>query len=175
MIPGRRELLQQAWVVDDLEAAARRFSATLGIGPFFTSDYRAGFFTDVEYRGRPGTLQMRTAISYAGAVQIELVQPTTTEPTCYRDSVPAGRDGFHHLCFWSHDLERDIADYVAHGCPIANRGRVRKGPGFAYLDATASLGCMIELLEYSPGLAALFDGWRDHCARWDGVELFVRR
>lgn len=175
LAPDGRELLQQAWVVDDLEAAARRFSATLGIGPFFTADYRAESFADVQYRGRPGTLQMRTAICYAGAVQIELVQPTTSEPTCYRDTVPAGRDGFHHLCFWSHDLERDIAGYVARGCTVANRGRVRRGPGFAYLDATAQVGCMIELLEYSPALAALFDGWRETCARWDGGELFARR
>ncbi len=175
MMPSRRDLLQQAWVVDDLEHAARRFSATLGIGPFFTADYRAERFVDVEYRGRPGTLQMRTAISYAGSVQIELVQPTTAEPTCYRDSVPAGRDGFHHVCFWSVDLERDTADYVARGCVVANRGRLRDGPGFAYLDATAQLGCMIELLEYSAELAALFERWRETCARWDGGELFARR
>ena len=175
MIPTRRDLLQQAWVVDDLEAAAQRFSATLGIGPFFVAEYRPEFFTDVQYRGAAASLSMRTAIAYAGAVQVELIQPTAEGPTCYRDTVPAGREGFHHLCFWTHDLEGDIADYVRRGCVVANRARVRKGPAFAYLDATAQIGCMIELLEYSTGLAAVFDGWRDTCARWDGGDLFVRR
>lgn len=175
MIPTRRDLLQQAWVVDDLEAAARRYSATFGIGPFYLADYKPEFFTDVQYRGAPGTLSMRTAICYAGAIQIELIQPTASGPTCYRDTVPAGREGFHHVCFWTHDLEADIADYVGRGCTVANRGRVRKGPGFAYLDATAQVGCMIELLEYTPALAAVFDGWRENCARWDGGDIFVRR
>jgi hypothetical protein len=175
MTPSPRELLQQAWVVDDLEAAAIRFSKQLGIGPFFLADYKPEFFSDVTYRGSPAQLAMRTAISYVGAVQIELIQPTATGPTCYRDTVAAGCEGFHHLCFWTHDIERDIADHVARGSVVANRGRVRKGPAFAYLDATAQIGCMIELLEYSPGLAGVFDGWRDACARWQGGELFVRR
>lgn len=175
MTPTSRELLQQAWVVDDLEAAAARWSKTLGIGPFFVADYRPEFFSDVEYRGRPGQLEMRTAICYAGAVQIELVQPTGNGPSVYRDTVPAGRDGFHHVCFWTHDLERDIADYLARGCTIGVRGKVKKGPAFAYMDATASIGCMVELLECSPALAGLFDRWRATCAAWTGDELFVRR
>ena len=175
MIPGPRDFLQQAWVVDDLESAAQRFSATMNIGPFFLADYKPEFFESVEYRGKPGTLQMRTAICYAGAVQIELVQPTGDGDTCYRDTVMPGTEAFHHICFWTHDLEADIARYRERGFPVANRARVKKGPAFAYIDASQSMGCMIELLEYSPGLAAVFDGWRERCANWDGGELFVRR
>jgi catechol 2,3-dioxygenase-like lactoylglutathione lyase family enzyme len=171
----QRELLQQAWVVDDLEAAARRWSAMLGIGPFYIAEYRPDFFVDVQYRGQPGTLAMRTAICYSGAVQIELIEPTGTAPSCYRDTVPAGREGFHHICYWTHDLEADVASYVARGCVLANRARVPNGRGFAYLDATASIGCMIELLEYSERLEAVFAGWRDTCAAWQGGELFIRR
>jgi catechol 2,3-dioxygenase-like lactoylglutathione lyase family enzyme len=168
-------MFQQAWVVDDLEAAAQRFSRTLGIGPFFIADYRPEFFETVEYRGQPGSLQMRTAIAYAGAIQVELIQPMGTGPSCYRDTVPAGREGFHHICFWTHDIDADIVDYVARGCSVAVRARVKKGPRFAYLDATASIGCMVELLEYSTGLAQVFDSWRATCAAWRGGELFVRR
>lgn len=175
VVPSSHELLQQAWVVDDLEAAAQRFSRTLSIGPFFIAEYRPEFFEGVEYRSQPGSLQMRTAIAYAGAVQIELIQPTGSGPSCYRDTVPAGREGFHHICFWTHDLERDISEYLARGCSIAVRGRVKKGPAFAYLDATTSIGCMVELLEYSAGIAKVFDGWRATCAQWTGGELFVRR
>lgn len=175
MKPDSRVLLQQAWVVNDLEAAARRWSQTVGIGPFYLADYKPDFFVDVSYRGAPGVMQMRTAICYSGDVQIELIEPTGTGPSCYRDTVPQGQEAFHHICYWTHDLEADIAAYAARGCPVANRGRVRNGPGFAYLDATRSVGCMIELLEYSERLAGIFDGWRANCAAWTGGELFVRR
>ncbi len=175
MLPTTRDLLQQAWVVDDLEDAAHRWSRSLDIGPFFVADYRPEFFESVEYRGKPGTLSMRTAICYAGAVQIELVQPTGVGPSCYRETVPPGRDGFHHLCFWTHDLDADVARYLKRGATIAVRGRVKKGPAFAYLDATQEIGCMVELLEYSERLANVFDGWRKTCAEWQGGDVIFKR
>ena len=174
-MPTSRDLFQQAWVVDDIEAAARRWSRALGIGPFYTAEYRPDFFTDVLYRGQPGALQMRTAICYAGHVQIELIQPTGAGPSCYRDTVPQGTEGFHHICFWTHALEADLAEYRAQGLEIAVSGRVNNGPRFAYIDATPTLGCMVELLEHSPRLEAVFNGWRDTCAAWQGGELFIRR
>ena len=173
MIPTNRAILQQAWVVDDLEQAAQRFSRRLGIGPFFVADYRPEMFENALYRGRPTALQMRTAICYTGDVQLELVQPADTGANCYRETVPKGQDGFHHLCFWSQDLATDMAQHLTTGATIAVQGRLKKGPAFAYIDATASIGCMIELLEYSPKLAALFDGWRQRCAAWQGGDLLV--
>jgi hypothetical protein len=175
MLPTTRDLLQQAWVVDDLESAAARWSRTLGIGPFHMAEYTPEVFEHVEYRGRPGVLAMRTAICYAGSVQIELVQPIGAGPNCYRDTVPVGRDGFHHVCFWTHGLDADIARYLATGATVAVRGQVKRGPAFAYLDATAQLGCMVELLEYSERLAQLFERWRQACAAWrDGDATIVK-
>jgi hypothetical protein len=175
MLPTSRVLLQQAWVVTDLEAAARRWSETCGIGPFFLATYTADRFEGVEHRGRPGVMQMRTAICYAGDVQVELIEPAGDGPSCYRDTVPAGSEGFHHVCYWTHDLDADVEHYLQAGCTMATRGRVKGGPRFAYLDATARVGCMIELLEHSEALAGVFDGWRRRCAEWRGGELFVRR
>jgi hypothetical protein len=159
--------------VPHLETAARRYSQLLGIGPFYIAEYQSDRFADVMYRGQPGKLQMRTAIAYAGAVQIEFIEPIGEYPCCYRDTVPAGQEAFHHLCFWSHDLQADIERYRSQGCEVANRGRMRGGPAFAYVDATRSLGCMVELLEYGAGIAAVFDKWRAAGAAWSGGELFV--
>ncbi len=174
MLPTDRELFQQAWVVRDLEAAARRWSETCGIGPFFVANYTANRFTEVEYRGQPAELSMRTAICYAGNVQVELIEPAMDSGCCYRDTVPAGAEGFHHICFWTHNLDADIAHYARQGCVVANRARIKGGPRFAYVDATSTLGCMIELIEHSEPLAALFGRWREQCSKWRGGELIVR-
>lgn len=167
-------MFQQAWVVRDLEAAARRWSEHCGIGPFFVANYTADRFVDVEYRGRPGQLAMRTAICYAGQLQVELIEPAMASECGYRDTVPAGTEGFHHICFWTDDLDKDIDHYLRQGCSVANKARVKGGPRFAYVDASASLGCMIELLEHSEPLAAVFARWQSQCAAWRGGELFVR-
>ncbi len=173
MIPSTRTVFQQAWVVTDIEHSARQWSRTLGIGPFYRATYSADRFENVVYRGAPGIQQMRTAICYAGDIQIELIQRIGNQPNCYSDTIPEGQEGFHHVCVWTHDLDADIARHAAQGNQVATRARVRRGPAFAYIDAVRSIGCMIELLEYSAALAQVFDQWRDNCAKWDGGELFV--
>jgi hypothetical protein len=175
LFPAARSVFQQAWVVNDLEASARQWSTSLGIGPFYLATYQADRFEDVVYRGAPGTQQMRTAICYAGLVQIELIERIGNQPNCYTDTVPVGREGFHHICVWTFDLDADIRRHAQMGHEVATRGRMRGGPAFAYVDAVRSIGCMIELLEHSVALENVFNGWRDNCANWTGGELFIRR
>jgi hypothetical protein len=172
--PTHKRAIQNAWVVTDIEAAARRWSATLGIGPFHLARYTSSMFESLEHRGKPATLNMKTAIAFSGDIQIELIEPTDDSPSAYRDVYAAGETGFHHLCFWSDDIDADLAHYAALGCAAANTGKMRGGPRFAYIDARAQSGCMIELLEHKPALAALFDAWREANERWDGVEPIVR-
>lgn len=165
--------MQNAWVVTDIESAARSWSRTLGIGPFFIGHYDKAVFEGLRYRGAPGELTMRTAIAYSGDIQIELVQPLGALPSAYRDMFPAGRTGFHHVCFWSTDLDGDIDHYVRQGAVLANRGRMRGGPEFAYVDTRRQLGCMVELLEMQPGIQSLFARWQERCKTWDGRDPVI--
>ena len=172
---GKRVPIQSAWVVNDLEAAAERWSTTLGIGPFFRARYRPDDFREVIYRDAPGELAMNTAITYAGGRQIELIEPVGDAPSPYRDTVPAGNEGFHHLCIWSTDVDADVAHYAALGFGCAVRARVGSGRRFAYVDTTPALGGMLELLEHDASIADLFDSWQRRCADWDGKELIIDR
>lgn len=172
--PTRTRAIQNAWVVNDIEAAARRWSETLGIGPFYIGQYQSRMFDDLQYRGEAATLDMTTAIAFSGDMQIELIEPVGTAPSAYRDVYAEGETGFHHLCFWSDDLDADLAHYAALGCAAANTGTVRGGPRFAYVDARTTSGCMIELLEYQAPLATLFDSWQDANKQWDGKDPIVR-
>ena len=171
MAPSRREVTQNAWVVTDLETAAKAWSETLGIGPFFMGSYPASLFEDMTY---PGELTMKTAIAYSGDLQIELIEPLGDAPNAYRDVYADGETGFHHVCFWSDDLAADLAAYAASGAETVNVGRMRGGPRFAYVDTRAQFGCMTELLETQPHVVELYAGWRQRAEDWDGENAIVR-
>ena len=105
--PTDRAIFQNAWVVTDLEESCMKWVNEMGIGPFFINDYPYGTFDEVTYRGEKSDLSMRVAIAQAGNIQIELIEPIS--PKCaYRDSVPAGTTGFHHMCVWTHDFDSDL-------------------------------------------------------------------
>ncbi len=166
--PTDHTVFQNAWVVDDIEAAAMDWVETFNIGPFFLAEYGPGQLTDVTYRGEPGELHMYVAIAQAGAVQIELIQPMGDAPNAYRDTVPEGQSGFHHVCVWSDDLDADLKYYAERDCPTANDGRIKNGPRFAYIDSQAKLNCMLELLERNKLVENVFQMIADTAANWDG-------
>ena len=110
---------------------------------------------------------MRTAIGYAGDVQIELVEPVGIYPCAYFDTIEAGSAGFHHLCYWTDDIDADLTHYKDQGFVVANQGQMAGGgPRFAYLDASESLGCMIELLERAEGTEKIFNAWKESAKNW---------
>ncbi len=164
--PTNNVAIQNAWLVSDIENVARQWSSALNIGPFYLAEYTSDMFETLEYRGTPGKLQMKTAIAYAGNVQIELVEPVGVYPCAYYDTIPEGTTGFHHLCYWSDDIDADLAHYQKQGFEIANFGKMAGGPRFAYVDASATLGCMIELLERATGIEKLFNSWKEKAEDW---------
>ena len=172
--PTRRVVTQNAWVVTDIEAAARAWAATLGIGPFFMGTYPASLFEGMTYRGEPGELTMTTAIAYSGDLQIELIQPIGNAPNAYRDVYAPGESGFHHVCFWSDDLDADLVHYAKAGAATVNTGTMRGGPRFAYVDTREQMGCMTELLEPHPHVVEMFASWKRQAEVWNGETVIVR-
>ena len=167
-LPTDHTVFQNAWVVDDVEATAMEWVETFGIGPFFLAEYGSEQLTDITYRGEASELNMYVAIAQAGPVQIELIQPIGDGPNCYRDTVPLGQNGFHHVCVWTDNLDADLAFYADRDCPTAATGRVIDGPRFAYVDSHAKMNCMVELLERSKMFDAVFKMIADTAQNWDG-------
>lgn len=163
-LPTDRTVFQNAWVVPDLEAAIDRWVDQMGIGPFFVMVQNR--LQEVTYRGEPAELSMRVALAQAGPVQIELIEQTSDGPSAYRDSVPAGEMGFHHLCVWTHDIDADIAYFDSLGYPAATLGR--SGARFGYFDTRPLLGCMLEVVEFQPRIEATFKAIADAAVDWDG-------
>lgn len=161
---------QSAWVVDDINEAANLWAEKTGIGPFFLTDYQEGVLVDTVYRGTSSPLTMKTALAQAGEMQIELIQPTGNRPSAYRDTVPEGRAGFHHIALWSDDVDADIAHYNEKGFQVAARGSAGGIVQFAYIDTSAVFGHMIELVEKNQIIQAVFKDVADAAIGWDGSD-----
>lgn len=165
-LPTGRTVFQNAWVVDDVQKACMKWVNEMGVGPFFVTEY-TNQFTEMTYRGKPGKLGMIVALAQAGNVQIELIQPTVDQ-CAYRDSVPKGTEGFHHMCVWTHDIDADTAYFQKLGYPAANLGRTGN-IAFAYYDTRPLMHCMLEVVTYNEGVAARFAQIADAAKKWDGT------
>ena len=165
--PTDRTVHQNGWVVADLDAAIHKWVAELGVGPFFVTEYGPQF-TNLTYRGSPGELRMRVGISQMGPMQVELIEPTTNDPSAYRDMYPAGSGGFHHMCVYTHDIEADTAYFDKLGYAAVNKGEVG-AIKFAYYDTRPLMGCMWEVAEIAPGSDERRERMRMLCANWDGT------
>ena len=113
---------------------------------------------------------MKTALAQAGDMQIELIQPTGNGPSAYRDTVPIGRSGFHHIALWSNDVNADVARYAEKGFAVAARGNAAGIVQFAYIDTSLVFGHMIELVQENDIVRSVFNTVADAAIGWDGSD-----
>jgi hypothetical protein len=165
-------VIQNGYVVDDLEAAARHWAEKLGVGPFYVFDSVA--FDTVRYRGKPSPIEMSMAIGYWGELQIELIRPLNDAPSIYRDFAERGLTGLQHVGVLTDDLSRDLAALARRGVHPVQDGVAANGTAFAYVDTDFHPGGMVEIIETSPALAAGFAAIRKAADAWDGRDP-VRR
>jgi len=167
-------ITQYAYVVPDLDKAVARWRRMFNLGPVFM--LRHVPVHDVTYRGAPAELDFSGAVAYAGHVQIEWIQQHNDAPSAYRDIVPEGAEGLHHMCFYPDDYEAELARYQALGFPIATGATLSVGDGvrLCYLDARPQLNCMIELVDMRPEDNFVSTALREATDNWDGVTDPIR-
>ncbi|MBA4354518.1 MAG: methylmalonyl-CoA epimerase [Novosphingobium sp.] len=172
--PGQTgpHLMQVAFIVDDVEAAAKAWIATTGIGPFFMVPHIQ--LSEMTYRGAPGEgLDFSVALAQSGGMQVELIQQHCDRPSAYRDTIAKGTQGFHHFCIYTDDYDATRQRYVDQGFAVAvdsKFGEMR----FCYVDTSPSLGCMIEIVERNEVQSEAFTAIAQGAADWDGVTDPIR-
>lgn len=161
---------QIAYFVADIRAAAQAHHKTFGSGPFFILDHIP--LVRSEHRGVARPLDHSSAYGQWGDVMVEFVQQHNADPSAYHDLYPHGsnRFGLHHLAVFVDKLDQSIADYERDGVPLAQHAETTTGTGFAFVDATATLGHMIELYEPSDGLVGFYAHVAGAAAGWDGQD-----
>lgn len=160
------EIIQFAYTVADVDAAVRLYVERFGVGPW----YRRGPFTPphARYRGEPAQLTITLARAFHGDTMIEVIQQHDDSPSVFRERIDKVGYGFHHWAIATRDIEGDIARFAADGYPVAFEDQVPSGARIVYVDATAELPGMIELIEMNDVQEQMYERFHRAAADWDG-------
>ncbi len=165
-------VMQNAFVVRDLERAIEHWTRVLGVGPFFLFEHIG--FRNLMFRGQASPpLDLTVAIAYWGELQIELIRQHDATPSVYTEFGALSGSGMHHMGVMSQALDVDLADLARMGVQPVQQG-VAAGMRFAYVATDHHPGGMIELIEASAGARTFFARMREAAENWDGREP-VRR
>ncbi len=138
--------VQIAYAVDDVHAAAARFAATTGAGPFIVVEHIA--LADVRRADGIETFDHSSAYGQWGEVMVELVQE--------HGAPLRSRGGLHHLAFMVPDLTAARVECAERGWPEVLWATTASGQEFVFHDALDELGHLVELYEPSPRLLAFY-------------------
>ncbi|MBS1678255.1 MAG: VOC family protein [Actinobacteria bacterium] len=161
-----------AYVVDSIEAAAKRLHEQFGAGPFFFLDEVP--VTDVTSRGEPAEFVHASAFGICNQVPVELmvIAAMAPERAAARFAAPSP-PRFHHVAYAvpPADVESTRARLESVGLPEYLHARFGDDVDFTYHDASASLGHDLELHADSDGLRGFFAMFAAAAAGWDGSDL----
>ncbi|MGW1989266.1 VOC family protein [Embleya sp. NPDC001921] len=172
MAPAIRSVDQLGYVVDDVEAAMRHWSTSLGVGPFFHFPQAA--IRETYYRGEPTDARIAVGIAYAGDRQIELIQQLNPDaPSAYRDFRREHGEGLHHLGHFTTDYDAYLAEFARAGVHRYHHGTSGPGGRFAYFPTEAHGGTVVEALEVTLH-RDFFAMIREAARTWDGESAPIR-
>ena len=164
-------VMQNAFMVEDVQAAIEHWTRNLQVGPFFV--FERVPFKEVWYRGEPATgIDLTVAIAYWGDMQIELIRQNNDVPSIYNDFRAQGRTGLQHMGVMSAHLERDLARLSGKNIVPVQYGSAA-GMRFAYVSTDFHAGGMVELIEATPKTVAFFERMRQAARMWDGRDAIV--
>jgi len=156
---------QLGYLTDNIEATARMWTDTSGIGPW---TLMRDVVMNATMDGVPSDIKIDVALAYKGDIQIELIKPLSDSNSPYRDNQRAGIWGLHHVQFMTNDMALTIDQAQAAGLEASCL--IDQGGGkYTYLKGP---GIWFELMEASEELLGLFQMIKSSSEGWDGQELF---
>ncbi len=169
-------IVQNCYVVRDLDAACARLNALYGIGPFVGGSEAE--LSSHRYRGEAAPpIRIRGVFVQSGDLNVELVQLLSDTPSAFHDMFAGGGEGFHHVAMFCADYAARRDAMIAAGYPLVSEFTATLGEGdevqICYLDARDTLGHMIELYPEHAVIRDMYRQARDAATGWDGRDLIV--
>jgi len=159
-------IIQTAYVVKDIRGAIDQWVDKLKVGPWFLIEHFQG--GEPRYRGQPSKADCNIAMSFAGHMMIELIQQLNDAPSVYRETIEKRGYGFHHWGVATSNFDSDFAKLRAQGYEEGFFALVPSGGRVVYMDTTADLPGMIELIELGASFDAIFSAFYRATIGWDG-------
>jgi methylmalonyl-CoA/ethylmalonyl-CoA epimerase len=164
---GFGEVVQIAYLVEDIDAAMAHWLEQAGLGPW--TCFR-NIELETRFDERDFTLHIHEALAYMGGLQIQLVQsldsPETVTP--YQEAVASSHWGVHHMAFFANDIDATIERARQQGFERICAMRDKDGHRYYYCQSKAMPAVWIEFLESYPGLHTIFEEGIAAAADWDG-------
>ncbi|MEL7028567.1 MAG: VOC family protein [Pseudomonadota bacterium] len=163
-------IIQIAFIVPDIKAAMPVYAERLKIGPWFLFEHFE--FDRVSYRGAPSGLDVSLCLGYSGHMMFELIEQHDDGPSAYSEIRDQRGYGFHHFAVSVEpdDYDRKLSAYQDQGYDVVLDGAVKVGGRATYLDTSQDLGGMIEMIEMTPQVEALFSLLHQESRLWDGAD-----
>ena len=150
-------ITQICWVTNDLGATERLLSEQFGTGAWTRIPDVVFASETTTLRGVPVEFTAHVSLSYAGDLQLELIEPVSG-PSIHAEFLSAHGPGLHHVCFEVEDLDAACESAGAAGLPVLMRGSMMEGEmEFAYVDGSSAGAPYVELARVGPGLRELYE------------------
>ncbi len=168
------EVRQIGYVVRDIQAAMRYWIEVVGVGPFFYLEPRTAQHT--KYHGKLSPIETSNALANSGYLQIELIQQHNDAPSMFLDFLGSGREGMHHVAYWTKKFDEDLKRLTAAGYQIGQEGWVHSPDSRSvYFLNQSHPGTVIELSEISGPKGESFRLIAEASRGWDGKDPIRKR
>lgn len=159
-------MVQVAYAVRDLRAAAWAWHSAAGVGPFHVVDHVQ--HASVRNESGPIHLDCSIAVTWFGNVMLELVEFHVSDEAPSVDWL-VGHRGLHHIACFVPDLDATIDATRREGSRYieARTADAR----YLMIDSVETLGYRSEFYEESAYMCDLYDGVRRSSERWNGNRL----
>lgn len=142
---GTTTITQVGIIVRDIEAKARAWAEILGLPMPKITITDTVDIAHTEYQGERTPARAKLAFFHMGQVDVELIEPIDG-PSTWKDQLDQHGESLHHIAFQIKGMKEKIAYLDSKGVPLVQRGEYTGGR-YAYMDGTAQLGTILELLE----------------------------
>ncbi len=142
---GTTTIKQVDIIVQDIETQARAWADILGLPMPEIQITSTLDVAQTEYEGRPSPARAKLAFFHLGQVDVELIEPIG-EPSTWKDQLDRHGESLHHIAFQIKGMQDKLAYLDAKGVALVQRGEYTGGR-YAYVDGSAQLGTILELLE----------------------------
>ena len=142
---GSKIVCQIGLIVRDIERSSAAYADLFGVeAPQWSlTDPQESAHT--RYRGQPTAARAKLAFFDLGGVSLELIEPLGA-PSTWREFLETHGEGVHHIAFRIQGMDEQLAVLERKGMATVQRGDYTGGR-YAYVDATAQLHVILELLE----------------------------
>lgn len=142
-------VLQIGIIVRDVARAARHYAEVFGIPLPEVIEIAGDSFAHTIYRGQPSEAKGKAAFFDLGALQMELIEPVGG-PSTWEEFLRTKGEGIHHIAFKVNEMPAAVEFLKGKGMEVIQSGGWDGGQ-YAYLDASAQLGVILELLHFDRG------------------------